>query len=270
MPELDINGTRIYYEDTGGDKPVILFAHGLLFSSQMFEFQIERLSEEYRCISFDFRGQGLSESPGSGYEMDYLISDTLGLIEKLNIAPVHFAGLSMGGYIGLSIASSHPHLIRSLTLMATSPEQVSQDEYKSLKRMSLVGRWLGYTLISGKIMRKIFGPVFRDDPKLYQEQLIWRNRLLSNNRKGITKAVNGALNRKDISDSLYQISKPTLILVGEDDEVTPVDHAERMTNRLNNATMQVIPQAGHMLSAEAPDEVCDYMLTHIRKVDGTA
>ncbi len=270
MPELEINGTQIYYEDTGGDKPVILFAHGLLFSSQMFEFQIERLAEHYRCISFDFRGQGLSESPATGYEMANLVSDTRDLIEQLQIAPVHFVGLSMGGYVGLKLASDHSHLIRSLTLISTSPEAISKEEYQRLRRLSLVGRWLGYTMITGKIMRKIFGPAFREDPKLYQEQLIWRNRLLSNNRKGITRAVNGALKREDISQSLYQISKPTLILVGEDDEVTPIDQAEKMQNRISNATMHIIPQAGHMLSAEAPDEVCDYIMEHLKKVDGSS
>lgn len=268
MPELQVNGTSIYYEDTGGDKPVILFAHGLLFSSQMFEFQIERLVDEYRCISFDFRGQGLSDSPHSGYDMDSITEDTLQLIRELDIAPVHFAGLSMGGYVGLQIAARHPEMLRSLTLMATSAEAISKEDYKRYKRLSFIGRWLGYTLVSGEIMRRLFGPVFREDPKLYREQLIWRNRLLSNNRKGIAKAVNGAINRQDISESLHLINTPALILVGEDDEITPADHAERMKNRLRNASMVVIPQAGHMLSAEAPDEVCDYILEHIHKVDG--
>lgn len=263
MPELTINNTSIFYEDTGGDKPVILFAHGLLFSSQMFEFQIERLQENYRCISFDFRGQGLSESPPDGYDMDTLTNDTIELIRQLNIGPVHYAGLSMGGYIGIQIAARHPDLIRSLTLMSTSAEPVSEDEYRDMRKISTIGRWFGYTLVTGKVLRKIFGPAFREDSELYEEQLIWKNRLLSNNRKGILKAVNGAINRKDISEELYRIQCPTLILTGEDDKVTPPDHSEKLNRLIPNSKLIHIPRAGHMISAEAPDEVADYMLEHL-------
>ncbi len=267
MSELSINNTSIFYEDTGGEKPVVLFAHGLLFSSQMFEFQIERLQDDYRCISFDFRGQGLSESPPDGYDMDTLTTDTIELIRQLNIAPVHYAGLSMGGYIGLKVAARQPELIRSLTLMSTSADSVSEDEYRDMKKISRIGRWFGYTLVTGKVLRKIFGPAFREDYELYEEQMIWKNRLLSNNRKGILKAVNGAINRKDISGELFRIQCPTLILTGEDDIATPPEHSEKLSRLIPNSKLIHIPRAGHMISAEAPDEVADYMLEYLRTVE---
>lgn len=267
MPELQINNTSIFYEDTGGDKPVILFAHGLLFSSQMFEFQIERLHEEYRCISFDFRGQGLSDSPKEGYDMDTLMNDTVELIRKIEIAPVHFTGHSLGGYIGILIAAQYPELIKSLTLLSTTAEPESDEEYKRMRNISTVGRLFGYTLVTGKIMRKIFGPAFREDPDLYEEQMIWKNRLLSNNRKGIRRAVNGAINRDDISEYLHRIQCPTLILVGDDDAITPPAHSEKIKEKIPNATLKYIPRAGHMLSAEAPDEIADCMIEHLEKIE---
>ena len=265
MPEITVNDTTLYYEDTGGEGPVILFAHGLMFSSQMFEFQIERLQESYRCISFDFRGQGLSESPKGTYRADMLIDDTIALIQRLNIAPVHFAGHSMGGYIGLKLASEYPELVQSLTLMATSSDAEDPEGYKRLKWMSRIGRMFGYTLVTGKVMRRYFGPAFREDSQLYEEQLIWRNRLLSNNRKGIARAVAGIIEREDLTDRLSSITCPTLILVGEDDQITPPSHSEKLSRSIPNATLYRIPQAGHMLSAEAPDEVCDYLVEHLSR-----
>ena len=61
MPHADINGARLYFEDTGGAKPAVLFTHGIFFSSAMFAPQFDALKSDYRCIGLDWRGQGKSE-----------------------------------------------------------------------------------------------------------------------------------------------------------------------------------------------------------------
>src|SRR5215470_17977675 len=120
MPKIRVNGAELYYEDTGGQsKGTIIFAHGFLFSCRMFDGQVGALKDRYRCIAYDFRGQGQSEVTADGYDMETLYEDATALIEALNAAPCHFVGLSMGGFIGLRLAARRPALIRSLTLMNT-------------------------------------------------------------------------------------------------------------------------------------------------------
>ncbi|HTY28094.1 MAG TPA: alpha/beta hydrolase, partial [Mycobacterium sp.] len=125
MPGFARDGALIYYTDTDvpagrPDAPTIVFGHGLLFSGWLFHPQIAVLREMYRCVAIDWRGQGKSSAAERGYDMDTLASDAIALIESLELAPVHYVGLSMGGMIGQRIAARRSELVRSLTLLDTS------------------------------------------------------------------------------------------------------------------------------------------------------
>ena len=80
MPLLDINGTRINYEEHGSGPETIVFAHSLLCNLNMYKKQIAHFKDRYRCIAFDFRGQGKSAVPKDGYDMDTLAEDARALI----------------------------------------------------------------------------------------------------------------------------------------------------------------------------------------------
>jgi pimeloyl-ACP methyl ester carboxylesterase len=99
MPQINVNGVELYYEEYGSGTETVVFAHGLLMDCRMFERQVETLRKNYRCVAFDFRGQGQSQITEDGYDMDTLTKDTSALINELNCAPCHFAGLSMGGFV---------------------------------------------------------------------------------------------------------------------------------------------------------------------------
>src|SRR5215813_1651763 len=103
MPKMRVNGAELYYEDVGSGPQAIVFAHGLLWSCRMFDAEVALLKDRYRCVSFDFRGQGQTEVTKDGYDMDTLYEDAAALIGALNLAPCHFAGLSMGGFIGMRL-----------------------------------------------------------------------------------------------------------------------------------------------------------------------
>ncbi|HSA48049.1 MAG TPA: alpha/beta hydrolase, partial [Candidatus Competibacteraceae bacterium] len=93
MPYLTLNGVRLYYEERGTGPETIVFAHGLLWSGRMFDQQVAALQERFRCITFDFRGQGQSQVTASGYDMDTLTEDAAALMAALGCAPCHFVGL---------------------------------------------------------------------------------------------------------------------------------------------------------------------------------
>src|SRR5258708_23832199 len=122
MPTLDVNGARIYYEDSGGPGAPVVFAHGLLWSCRLFDAQVKALQDRFRCVAFDFRGQGQSEVTASGYDFETLTADAIELIEKLRLAPAHFAGLSVGGVSGMRLAGRRPELVRPRRLLRMSPD----------------------------------------------------------------------------------------------------------------------------------------------------
>src|SRR5205823_2727516 len=123
VPMLAVNGVRLYYDDTGGSGEPIVFSHGLLWSGRMFEAQVAALRGRYRCITYDHRGQGRSDVPRArSHDMETVTDDAASLIEALGAAPVHFVGLSMGGFVGMRLAARRPELLRSLVLLETSAD----------------------------------------------------------------------------------------------------------------------------------------------------
>jgi len=150
MPKIKINNAEIYYEEHGAGAETIVFAHGLLWSGEMFAAQVQELKDHYRCVTFDFRGQGRSEVTKDGYDMDTLSVDAAELIEKLNCAPCHFVGLSMGGFVGMRLAIRRPELIKSLTLIETSADPEPKENVPKYKRMAFIARLFGLNIVAIK------------------------------------------------------------------------------------------------------------------------
>lgn len=255
MPEIQINGARLHYEEQGFGSATILFAHGLLWSGRMFAEQVKELSQHYRCITYDFRGQGKSQVTRSGYDIESLYEDTVDLINKLNCAPCHFAGLSMGGFVALRLAIRHPELLRSLILLETSANPEPHANIPRYKMLNLVARWLGLGMAADSVMLIMFGKKFMEDPDRAGQRAEWKQIMISNHRKGITRAVQGVINRLGVVDQLPQISTPTLIIVGDQDVATVPAESELMHARISNSKLVVIPGAGHTSTVEEPEAV---------------
>lgn len=255
MPRLLVNGASLWYEERGAAPETIVFAHGLLWSGRMFDAQVASLSGRYRCVTFDFRGQGRSEVTADGYDMDTLADDAAALIEALGCAPCHFVGLSMGGFIGMRLAARRPELIHSLVLMETSadPEPAENaPRYRMLGGIVRALGRLGMRLVMPKVMRIMFGRTFLSDPAREAERRLWRQRGMENDRLGVTRALQGVIDRKPIHDELGRISVPTLVMVGDEDVATVPAKAERMRDAIPGARLVVIPGAGHTASVEQP------------------
>ena len=118
MPYIQSNGVNLYFEESGSGKETVMFSHGLLWSHRMFRAQVQHLQKRYRVIAYDHRGQGQSEFK-EPFDMDTLYEDAAALITALCEGPVHFVGLSMGGFIGIRLAARLPDLIKSLGLLET-------------------------------------------------------------------------------------------------------------------------------------------------------
>jgi 3-oxoadipate enol-lactonase len=267
MAMICINGTSIYYVDSGGSGSPIMFSHGLLWDNTLFAPQIAVLKARHRCVAYDHRGQGRSaDDTGRAIDMETLAIDAAALIETLGLGRVHFCGLSMGGFIGMRLAINRPELIRSLVLLETSADPEPFPSKLKYRFLTLVARTLGLKVVASSVMGLLFGETTLRDPALATELSMWKQHLLSN-RRSIWRAVNGVIIRDGIYDKLGRITAPTLVVVGEEDVATAPARAERIARAISGSKLVRIPRAGHSAPVEQPAFVTSAIAEFIAGVE---
>lgn len=260
MPTLTVNGATVAYSDTGvpqarPDAPAVVFGHGLLFSKWMFSAQIAALRSDYRCIALDWRGQGDSPPTESGYDMDTLTGDAIAVMGELVGAPVHWIGLSMGGFVGLRIAARRPELLRSLTVIDSSAEPEDLKDAVKDRVLASLYRYIGIAPVRKSVEKTMFAPTFYRDPAKRAVIEDWVSQLARNDRDGIRKAVLGVANRPGVTNEIGRITVPTLIIVGADDVPTPVKRSRTMATLIPGARLELVPYCGHSSTIEQPAAV---------------
>lgn len=262
----EVRDTRLWVEDSGGDAPIVAFSHGLLWSAKMFEVQQAGLADAFRIVAWDHRGQGRSAPVAdrvAAIEDNYL--DAVEVLERLG-RPVHFVGLSMGGFVGLRLAARRPDLVRSLVLMCTAADPEPEANHGRYKLLGLVARVFGVGLVAGRVMPIMFGQDFLDDPARDAERARWREEL-TGNRRDIVKAVLGVIERDGVEDEVGRIGCPTLLLAGQDDRAIARPRMEALAAAIPGARLELVPKAGHSLSVEQGPAALDLMRAFYAELD---
>jgi 3-oxoadipate enol-lactonase len=272
VPTLAVDGATVAYTDTGApagrpDAPTVVFGHGLLFSGWMFNAQVEELRTDYRCVTVDWRGQGDSPPARSGYDMDTLTGDAIALIEQVVGAPVHYVGLSMGGFVGQRIAARRGDLIRSLTLLDSSAEAESPRGRVEYPVLSVLYRLLGPNAVRKPVEKVMLGPSFRADPRNKQIVDDWMGRLARGDRAAMQRAVLAVANRKGVEHELGAVQAPTLVAAGEHDAATPPHRSQRIAELIPGARLEIIPDSGHSSTIEQPQAVTTLIRSFLAEVD---
>ncbi len=269
MPSIKIRDTELFYYDSGKTESnqTIVFAHGLLWDHEMFMPQIEYFKKHYRCIAFDFRGQGKSKVTRTGYDMDNLTLDTLALLDELVEGPVHFVGLSMGGFIGMRIAINHPERLSSLMLLETTADPEPEENKPRYLKLCFIAKWISISLIVDKTMAIMFSQSFLNDPSKTEIKKEYQERLKNLKRWTFTRSVFGVIHREGVYQDLNKINTPTLIMVGDEDVATVPAKSERMHQAIAGSQLKVIAQAGHTSSIEQPQMVIEAMQGFLANLD---
>jgi len=267
MPSVTIRGARLNYLERGQGGSPVVFSHGFLWSGRMFDAQVAALAPRFRCIAYDHRGQGESEITAGGYSMDDLTLDAAALIESLNLAPCHFVGLSMGGFVGMRLAARRPELVRSLTLMETAANSEPLWKIARYRVLSAVAKVAGLRPLVGPMMRVMFGRKFLTDParaalRAEQERLLRSNRV-----DGLRRTLTGILERAGVEAELPKINCPTLIIVGEQDVATVPARARTIHSLIPGSRLEIVPGAGHTSTVEEPDGVNAVLVPFLQTCD---
>jgi pimeloyl-ACP methyl ester carboxylesterase len=254
MPNLSLPSLNLYYEEIGSGPETLVFSHGLLWSHRMFEAQVAELSKTYRVIAYDHRGQGKSEVKGP-YDMDTVAEDAAALIRNLVGGPVHFIGLSMGGFVGMRLAARHPELIKSLVLLETSANAEPLENLPQYKLLNGIVRWIGIIPpIANKVMKIMFAHSWLQNSANGDTIRRWKKEL-SSNKKSITGPVEGVIYRKGVEEELGHITCPTLVIVGDEDVATTPEKAAFIQKGIKGSKLEFISGAGHSSCIEKPEEV---------------
>jgi pimeloyl-ACP methyl ester carboxylesterase len=238
--------------DDYGPGPVVVLLHGFPLNRKMWAGQETEIGSVYRVIAPDLRGHGETAAPEGVYTMDDMADDVMETLDALQIRePVVLGGLSMGGYIALSAVLRYPDRFRALMLMDTragaDAAETARGRLAMANQVDSTGK--NDAVIEGMLAR-LFSPFTRQN----RAHLIdfAHGLMVKTPARAVAGALRGMAARPDCTPDLPRIALPTLVLVGEDDLITPPDVARVMAEALPQARLEIIPEAGHLAPLENP------------------
>lgn len=246
MATAQINGTNVFFQDSGGDGPVVVLSHGFLMDHSMFDPQVEALRKYHRVITWDERGFGATPATG---EFDYWDSarDVLSLLDHLGIDQAFVGGMSQGGFISLRVALTAPDRVRGLVLIDTQAGTEDADKVEGYGQLHDVWMAHGPGPVQEVIAGLILGPGewpewFAKWAVLDPQQFSW--------------AFGCLMNRDDITSRLGEITCPALIVHGTADAAIPVAKAEILRDGLGGpSTLVTVEGAPHAANLTHPEPV---------------
>ena len=249
MPEANVNGVNINYDIWGAGEPLVLIM-GVGANMMGWYPQIPPLSRHFQVIALDNRGAGRSDRPEE-YSIPLFVEDTASLLKTLGIDSAHFFGYSMGGMIAQELALTHPEMVRSLILGATTPcmsawpptatgmpGQVASMEPAEIFEATLCMAFSDRYIVDHKDELLLN---FQIEQPLKAPPQIWQKHLL-------------AALRFDSRDRLSAITAPTLVLAGDDDPVILLDGPKYLAENIPNARLLALPGGRHCFNVEFAEQ----------------
>ena len=270
---VEVNGERVAYLDIGQVQPVILI-HGFGGSMWQWEHQQQPLSAEFRLITPDLIGSGLSTKPDIEYRPEQMLEYFIGFMDALRIRQATLVGNSMGAGLAIGMALTYPDRVSQLVLIDGLPANVRERlTSPSIKRaldtaapswLASFGNWLFGGVMIGSVLEEIV-----HDPALLTPAVIERSNR-NRQRPGVIPPLMTVRDTLPLWESGFakrigEIRHPTLILWGEEDRVFPLPTGEDLQRTIKGSALVRIPKAGHIPQWERPDLANRAMIEFLRR-----
>jgi len=236
--------------------PVLVLSNSLGSTLKMWDEQASVLRERFRLLRYDQRGHGDLPVPPGPYELGDIGLDLLALLDRLEIEHASFCGLSLGGLVGMWLASESPGRIERLVLCCTAA-RFDPDMYDA--RAHKV-RAEGVGSIADVVLERWFTPEFRASRP---ETVDWAESMLRGTPAEGYAGCCEVLRDADMRDRLKDIRAPTLVIAGAEDPAATVDQAEEIRDSIPDASLVVIEGAAHLANIEQPEGVTREILNHL-------
>jgi pimeloyl-ACP methyl ester carboxylesterase len=286
--EASVNSVEIAYDDCGKGTPV-LFLHAFPLNRSMWNGQVNAILGEqgqgdrrttdplqrtgqaqgkgavgtgsaqgtipvrpdsYRLIALDWRGFGESPVIGDVSTMELLADDVAGLMDTLGMQRAVLCGLSMGGYVAFAFLRKYPQRVQGLILADTRPGADTDEAKANRENVALLALSQGADAVADLLTPKLLSDYTRQRHPLVERSV--RQMINAATPQGIAAASRGMALRSDSSDLLSSISCPTLVVVGEQDVLTPPAVAHEYAAKIPGSQFATIPDAGHLSNLEQP------------------
>ncbi|MEM1430179.1 MAG: 3-oxoadipate enol-lactonase [Pseudomonadota bacterium] len=245
MRAVEANGIRLHVVESGdAEGPPVLFANSLGTDLRLWDKVMPLLPGGLHYVRFDNRGHGLSECPAGPYSIADFSADTEALIEALDLGPLIFVGLSIGGVIGQHLAARRPDLVRALAIACSAARMGEPAMWQA--RIAAVEE-NGLASIEAQVLDRWFGAAFRPTT----EAALWGAMLARTPAEGYM-ATCAALAAADLTATTQTLRLPTLAIAGSEDGASPPALVEATAQLIPGAAFHVIPGAGHLPCVEDP------------------
>ena len=250
---------RIHFDLLGpAGAPVVCLAHSLSSDSGIWAEQVPPLLEAgWRVLRIDMRGHGGSEAPAGPYTMEELAGDVIAVLDFLELAKVHFVGLSIGGMIGQQLALGHADRLHSLMLTGTSPKAVPGPPQMWPERFAAIRAAHTVEPIADATMTRWFTESFRPPNENRWQQV--RSMIANTSPDGYIAGAE-AIIHFDVLERLPSVRLETLVVCGDDDPGTPAEGNRKIAALIPGARYQEIASARHIPMVEHPELFSRIML----------
>jgi len=264
MVKAVIKGVTVGYTDQGNGTPLV-FIHAFPLSKAMWQPQVDALANSYRVITIDLRGHGESDTVLWNDTLDDYAADVMGLLEHLGITQAVFIGLSMGGYTLFSLYRNYPDRVKAMVLADTRAQADSEEGKSGRRAMAQMAFNDGASAIADMMLPKLLASSTMEHRPEIVEQV--RQMILQSPTAGIIVDLMAMAARSDSTDLLRKITCPTLVIVGEDDQATPVTESQYIADRISDSTLVTIPAAGHLSNFEQPQAFNHVLVSFLKTKD---
>ncbi|WP_244253537.1 3-oxoadipate enol-lactonase [Micromonospora antibiotica] len=242
--------------------PVLLLGGSLGTAAAMWQPQVPALAERFRVIRYDHLGHGRSAVPAGPYTLDLLGREVLRTLDRLDVPWVHYAGLSLGGMVGMWLAAHAPDRVRRLALLCTSAWLGPAGPWRERAATVRAG---GLPAIADAVVARWFTPAFAT---ARPDVVAAHRAMLTATSPAGYAACCEAIAAMDLRPDLGRIVTPTLVVAGADDPATPVAHAREIVGRVPGARLVVLDAAAHLANVEQPARVGRLLREHFEEPGG--
>jgi 3-oxoadipate enol-lactonase len=237
--------------------PVLVLSNSLGTTQQLWERQLPALAERFRVLTYDHPGHGTSSLPDEPCTVGGLARALLALVDELEVERFSLCGVSLGGMVGMTLALEAHERVERLVLACTSPYVGPPDGWSERAR---IARTEGMTAIVDAVVGRWFTPELeRDEPETVAR---FRDMLAAIPAEGYARCCE-ALGAWDARDRIRAIAAPVLVVAGEDDPATPVEHAELLASGIVGARLVLLERASHLANVERAELFTEAVLEHL-------
>lgn len=254
-----MKSVTIHYELTGpSDAPVVMLAGPLGSTMEIWDPQAEALSERFRVLRYDHRGHGGSPVPPGPYSMEDLTTDVVALLDRLDIEQVAFCGESLGGMVGIWLASHAPDRVSSLVLCSTTAQFPDPQPWHE---RSAVVRWAGTVSVASEVVERWFTPDWAaEHPETVDRA---KQMIVDTEDEGYASCCT-AIAALQGHRLLGRILTPTLVIAGaKDPAIPPNPHAEMLATGIVGAKLTVLDDTAHLVTVQQAETVNNLIAKHV-------